>query len=310
MSAMGESFHILLTATLWAAVLRIATPLIFAMLGELICERAGVVNLGIEGIMTIGALTAWYSAYVGFDLWTAWLFAALAGAVFGLFHGLFSVTMAQSQHVTGLGVTLLTTGLASFFYRSAVPATSSPPTITAFAPLELPGLTYPLLGATAPTYLALSLVALVAYVLWRTPLGLAIRLVGEHPQGAQAQGISVAAVRYACLAVGSALMALGGAFLTTAVFNSFVIGMVQGRGWMALALVVFGAWRPGLALMGAFLYAWFDAYQLRLQTLFPGIPYQVFLMAPYLLAIIAMVPMARKAIAPHALMVPFIQGQR
>ncbi|WP_198969286.1 ABC transporter permease [Xylophilus sp. ASV27] len=307
---MSESLSILLTTALWAAVLRIATPLIFAMLGELICERAGIVNLGIEGIMTVGALTAWYCVYAGHGLWTAWLIAALVGASCGLFHGVFSITMAQSQHVTGLGVTLLATGLASFVYRTAVPSKATPPTITAFAPLDLPWLGHPLLAATAPTYLALALVALVAYVLWHTPLGLAIRLVGEHPQGAQAQGINVVAVRYGCLAVGSALMALGGAFLTTAAFNSFVINMVQGRGWMALALVVFGAWRPGLALLGALLYAGFDAYQLRLQTLFPGIPYQIFLMAPYLLAIAAMVPMARKAIGPQALMRPFVKGER
>jgi len=186
---MNDAFQILLTATLWTAVLRIATPLVFAMLGELICERAGIVNLGIEGIMTVGALTAWFCAHAGLDLWTAWLVAAFAGACFGAFHGVFSVTMAQSQHVTGLGVTLLATGLSSFAYRVAVPAQASPPTVVAFAPLELPWLGAPVLSATAPTYLALGLVLLVAWVLRCTPLGLAIRLVGEHPQGAEAQGI-------------------------------------------------------------------------------------------------------------------------
>ena len=307
---MTEALHILLTATLWAAVLRIATPLIFAMLGELICERAGIVNLGIEGIMTVGALTAWFCVHAGFDLWTAWLIAAFAGACFGAFHGVFSITLAQSQHVTGLGVTLLATGLSSFVYRIAVPGSASPPTVVAFQPLDLPWLDAPFLSATPPSYLAVGLVLVVAYVLRYTPLGLAIRLVGEHPQGAEAQGIDVIAVRYGCLAVGSALMALGGAFLSTAAFNSFVINMVQGRGWMALALVVFGAWRPGPALLGALLYAWFDAYQLRLQALLPGVPYQVFLMLPYLLAIVAMVPMARRAVGPHALMTPFVKGER
>jgi len=307
---MNDSLHILLTATLWAAVLRIATPLIFGMLGELLCERAGIVNLGIEGIMTVGALTAWFAVYSGHGLWTAWFFAALAGGALGLFHGLFSISLAQSQHVTGLGVTLLGSGLASFVYSAAVPSGGSPPTITPFAPLVLPGLGEPLLSATAPCYLALALAAGLAYLLWRTPLGLAIRLVGEHPQGAQAQGLNVVAIRYGCLCAGSAIMALGGAFLTTAAFNSFVINMVQGRGWLALALVVFGAWRPGLGLLGALLYACFDAYQLRLQALFPGIPYQVFLMAPYLLAIVAMVPIARRAIGPQALMVPYVKGER
>jgi simple sugar transport system permease protein len=179
-----------------------------------------------------------------------------------------------------------------------------------FQPVDLPFLNAPFLAATAPTYLALGLTAVVAYVLWRTPLGLAIRMAGEHPQGAQAQGINVLILRTGCVMVGSAIMALGGAFLSLAAFNSFVINMVQGRGWMALALVVFGAWRPGLALLGALLYAWFDAYQLRLQHVFPGVPYQIFLMAPYVLSIAVLIPMSRRASGPQALMMPFVKGER
>lgn len=307
---MNEAIDLFFTASLWAAVFRIATPLIFGMLGELICERAGVVNLGIEGIMTFGALSAWLAVFHGCDLWTGMLVAAVSGAAFGLLHALLTVPMAQSQHVTGLGITLLATSLASFIYRLAVPAKSTPPTIMPFQPVDLPFLNAPFLAATAPTYLALGLAAVVAYVLWRTPLGLAIRMAGEHPQGAQAQGISVLILRTGCVMVGSAIMALGGAFLSLAAFNSFVINMVQGRGWMALALVVFGAWRPGLALLGALLYAWFDAYQLRLQHVFPGVPYQIFLMAPYVLSIAVLIPMSRRASGPQALMMPFVKGER
>ena len=307
---MNEALDLFFTASLWAAVFRIATPLIFGMLGELICERAGVVNLGIEGIMTFGALSAWLAVFHGCDLWTGMLVAAASGAAFGLLHALLTVPMAQSQHVTGLGITLLATSLASFIYRLAVPAKSTPPTIMPFQPVDLPFLNAPFLAATAPTYLALGLTAVVAYVLWRTPLGLAIRMAGEHPQGAQAQGINVLVLRTGCVMVGSAIMALGGAFLSLAAFNSFVINMVQGRGWMALALVVFGAWRPGLALLGALLYAWFDAYQLRLQHVFPGVPYQIFLMAPYALSIAVLIPMSRRASGPQALMLPFVKGER
>jgi len=307
---MNEAIDLFFTASLWAAVFRIATPLIFGMLGELICERAGVVNLGIEGIMTFGALSAWLAVFHGCDLWTGMLVAAASGAAFGLLHALLTVPMAQSQHVTGLGITLLATSLASFIYRLAVPAKSTPPTIMPFQPVDLPFLNAPFLAATAPTYLALGLTAVVAYVLWRTPLGLAIRMAGEHPQGAQAQGINVLILRTGCVMVGSAIMALGGAFLSLAAFNSFVINMVQGRGWMALALVVFGAWRPGLALLGALLYAWFDAYQLRLQHVFPGVPYQIFLMAPYVLSIAVLIPMSRRASGPQALMMPCVKGER
>jgi simple sugar transport system permease protein len=260
--------------------------------------------------MTFGALSAWLAVFHGCDLWTGMLVAAASGAAFGLLHALLTVPMAQSQHVTGLGITLLATSLASFIYRLAVPAKSTPPTIMPFQPVDLPFLNAPFLAATAPTYLALGLAAVVAYVLWRTPLGLAIRMAGEHPQGAQAQGINVLILRTGCVMVGSAIMALGGAFLSLAAFNSFVINMVQGRGWMALALVVFGAWRPGLALLGALLYAWFDAYQLRLQHVFPGVPYQIFLMAPYVLSIAVLIPMSRRASGPQALMMPFVKGER
>jgi simple sugar transport system permease protein len=132
--------------------------------------------------------------------------AAASGACFGLLHALLTVPMAQSQHVTGLGITLLATSLASYIYRLAVPAKSTPPTIAPFTPVDLPFLNVPFLQATAPTYLALGLVVVVAYVLWRTPLGLAIRMVGEHPQGAQAQGIGVFSLRTGCVVVGSAII--------------------------------------------------------------------------------------------------------
>ena len=299
---MNEAIDLFFTASLWAAVFRIATPLIFGMLGELICERAGVVNLGIEGIMTFGALSAWLAVFHGCDLWTGMLVAAACGAAFGLLHALLTVPMAQSQHVTGLGITLLATSLASFIYRLAVPAKSTPPTIMPFQPVDLPFLNAPFLAATAPTYLALGLTGVVAYVLWRTPLGLAIRMAGEHPQGAQAQGINVLILRTGCVMVGSAIMALGGAFLSLAAFNSFVINMVQGRGWMALALVVFGAWRPGLALLGGGLAA--------TQLGKAGVPYQIFLMAPYVLSIAVLIPMSRRASGPQALMMPFVKGER
>ena len=132
---MNEALDLFFTASLWAAVFRIATPLIFGMLGELICERAGVVNLGIEGIMTFGALSAWLAVFHGCDLWTGMLVAAASGAAFGLLHALLTVPMAQSQHVTGLGITLLATSLASFAYRVSFPKVDSPPTITPFAPM-------------------------------------------------------------------------------------------------------------------------------------------------------------------------------
>jgi len=311
-----DLLEIFTSAGIWSSVLRIATPLIFGTLGALICERAGVLNLGIEGIMTFGAMIGWLTVYNGGDLWLGLLAAAACGAVFGLLHSGMTVTLGLSQHVTGLGITLFAASLSYYIFRLAVPLASSPPTVVPFQPLAIPGLSdLPFIGPalftqTAPTYLAILVALVVAYVMFRTPLGLAVRMTGENPHGAEAQGVNPVAIRYGAVMVGSALMAVGGAFLTLSAFNSFFPTMVQGRGWVCIALVVFASWRPGRALLGALLFALFDAYQLRLQPLVKDVPYQLFLMVPYVLSIIALIVMARRARVPRALMQPYRRGER
>ena len=172
-----EAFEILLTASFWVAVVRIASPLIFATMGELICERAGVLNLGIEGIMTAGAFAGWVTVYLGGDLWFGVMVAALTGAMIGMLHGFLTVPLGLSQHVTGIGITLLATSLTYYIYRLVLPKVTSPPKIDAFEPYAIPGLSQiPIVGEalftqTPLTYLAFICVALVAYILYRTPLG-------------------------------------------------------------------------------------------------------------------------------------------
>jgi len=314
---MEQAFDILFQTSFWVAAIRIASPLIFATMGELICERAGVLNLGIEGIMTVGAFAGWFTVYSGGDLWTGVLVAALAGACFGLLHATLTVPLGLSQHVVGIGITLFATSLTYFTYRLALPEVTTPPKIVPFQPLPIPGLSsIPVLGQalfsqTALTYLAFASVAIVAWVLYRTPVGLALRAVGENPAAVEAQGISVTGMRIGAVVVGSALMAVGGAFLTMSAFNSFFFEMINGRGWICIALVVFGSWRPGKALIGAILFAAFDAYQVRLQQLSGGVvPYQLFLMMPYALSILALILVARRATYPKALMIPYQKGER
>ena len=311
-----ELLEIFTSAGIWSSVLRIATPLIFGTLGALICERAGVLNLGIEGIMTFGAMIGWLTVYNGGDLWLGIAAAAACGALFGFLHSGLTVTLGLSQHVTGLGITLFASSLSYYIFRLAVPLASSPPTIVPFQPMRIPGLSdLPFLGPalftqTAPTYLAILVALIVAYVIFRTPLGLAVRMTGENPHAVEAQGLNPVRLRIGAVVAGSALMGIGGAFLTTAAFNSFFPTMVQGRGWICIALVVFSSWRPGKALLGALLFALFDAYQLRLQNAVEGVPYQLFLMAPYLLSILALVLVARRARVPEALMAPYRRGER
>ncbi|MDP2367983.1 ABC transporter permease [Rhodoferax sp.] len=307
---MMEFYDILSNPAFWVAVLRIATPLILGTLGVLLCERAGVLHLGIEGIMVAGAFTGWLAVYAGLPLWAGVLVAALTGATLGLLHAFLTVGMALSQHVSGLGLTLLATALSYYGYRVSFPKVSTPPTITPFT--EMGWLGVPVLSQQTPlTLLALVAVPLVGYTLYRTPLGLAVRMVGESPQAAEGQGISIAVVRTGAIVVGSAFMGVAGSFLTLSAFNAFFFNMVNGRGWICVALVVFASWRPGKALLGALLFAFFDALQLRLQQSGNALlPYQLYLMLPYVLSIAALVLVARKASYPQALMRPYRKGER
>jgi len=314
---MASVFDILLTVSFWAAAVRIATPLIFGVLGALLCEKSGVLNLGIEGIMTVGAMSGWLAVYAGADLWIGVLVAAFMGALFGLLLSFFTVTLGLSQHVSGLGVTMLATSAAYFTYRVILPNVDTPPRIIPFQPLDIPVLSsIPFLGPvlfqqTALTLLAFVLVGVLAWFLAKTPLGLAVRAVGENPSAVEAQGLNVLWLRTGAVVAGSAIMAIGGAFLTMSAFDAFFFEMVAGRGWICIALTVFASWKPGKALFAAILFGAFDAFQVRLQQVVGAfLPSQIFLMIPYILSIVALVVWSRRASYPKALMIPYVRGQR
>ena len=314
---MMDILNILMSESFWAASLRIASPLIFGVLGALLCERAGVLNLGIEGIFVAGAMAGWMAVWLGAGLWGGVFFAALAGAALGLLHGLLTVPLGLSQHVSGLGVTMFATSLSYFTYRTSLPDVTSPPRIEPFRALDIPILSdLPFIGPvlfqqTALTWVALGFVGAVWYIMSRTPLGTALRAVGDNPDSVDAQGLSVYGLRIGAIVAGSALMALGGAFLTMSAFDAFFFGMVNGRGWICIALVIFASWRPGKALLGAILFGAFDALQVRLQTEVGAlVPSQIFLMTPYILSILALVVAARRADYPRALLKPWFKGQR
>ena len=314
---MIDILSILFTESFWAASLRIATPLIFGVLGALLCEKSGVLNLGIEGIFVVGAMAGWMAVWLGAGLWGGVLVAALAGAFFGLIHAILTVPLGLSQHVSGLGVTLFATSVSYFTYRTALPTVTSPPRIEPFRALDIPVLSdLPFIGPvlfqqTALTWLALAMVGIVWFGLNRTALGNAIKAVGDNPDSIDAQGLSVYGLRVGAVVAGSALMALGGAFLTMSAFDAFFFGMVNGRGWICIALVIFASWQPGKALLGALLFGAFDALQVRLQTEVGAIiPSQAFLAAPYVLSILALVIAARRADYPRALLTPWFKGQR
>ena len=314
---MIDILQILISESFWAASLRISTPLIFGVLGALLCEKSGVLNLGIEGIFVAGAMSGWLAVWLGAGLIGGVIVAGLAGAFFGLIHAILTVPLGLSQHVSGLGVTLFATSLSYFIYRTALPNVSSPPRIEPFRPIDIPIISdIPFLGEimgqqTAMTWLALLMVFIVWFVLYKTPLGIAIQAVGDNPNSVDAQGLSVYGLRIGSVVAGSALMGIGGAFLTMSAFDAFFFGMVNGRGWVCIALVIFASWKPGKALLGAVLFGAFDALQVRLQTEVGAfVPGQIFLMAPYVLSIFALMVAARKADYPRALLTPWFKGER
>ncbi len=313
MEILGE----ILQVGFFAAILRIATPLILATIGEMFTERGGVLNLGVEGIMVLGSMTGFTAAYYSGSLWLGVLVAMATGALAALLMGFLTVTLGLSQHVSGIGTTLLCTGLAFFFYRLIFGQPSLPPNIEAFKAVPLPLLSkIPALGPVffnqfALVYLALLLVPAAAFVLYHTPWGLSLRAVGENPRAADGAGVSVAKMRYQGLMLSGMLMGAAGAYLSMAQFNAFTFGVISGRGWVCIALVVFGQWSPWKCLAGALLFGFVDALQLRLQASgVIDIPYQFFLMLPFVMTIVAMALVSRSATPPAALLVPFRKEER
>jgi len=293
------------------ATLRVSTPILLAAIGETYTERAGILNLGIEGTMLFGAFIGFFVADKSGSLWVGFLAAILSGVLFGLLMGLFTVTLGVNQHVSGLGITLLCTGLALFAFRLNYGGRSVPPSIQSFPQLSFFS-SIPWLDTITKQYLLtyitfLVIVPLAWWLLYRTSFGLKIRSVGENPEAADAAGVNVFAIRYAALAIGGGLMAAGGAFLSLCQVGSFTHAIISGRGWVAIAIVIFGNWNPVRAMWGALIFGGASALQLRLQTLglqLP-IPYETFLALPYVVTIIALVLAGRNASYPAALLKPY-----
>jgi simple sugar transport system permease protein len=294
-----------------AATLRVSTPILLAAIGETYSERAGILNLGIEGIMFFGAFVGFFVADQSGSLWFGLLMAILSGIIAGLLMGLLTVTLGVNQHVSGLGITLLLTGLSLYGFRLVYGGRSTPPYIPSFQAIT-PFKDVPILGTISSQYLLtyitfLVIIPLAWFILYRTRFGLNIRAVGENPEAVDAAGVNVYLVRYSVLAIGGALMAAGGAFLSLAQLGAFTHGIVAGRGWVAIAIVIFGNWSPVKVMGGALIFGGTFALQLRLQAmgLQLPIPYETFLALPYVVTIIALVLAGRNASYPAALLKPY-----
>ena len=297
-----------------AASVRLATPILLAALGETFTERGGVLNLGLEGVMLMGALSGFAGAYATGNLWAGILAALITGVLFGLLMGFFSVTAKVNQVVAGLGITILGSGLSTLLFRLFFGLRTVPPTIEMFPERPIPLLSdIPILGEVLFShnilvYITFFLVLISQFVLFRTRFGLALRSVGERPDAADTRGISVSRMRYIGLIVGGALAAVGGAYLPLANLGLFWTQMTAGRGFIAIAIVIFSRWNPLRGLWGALFFGATMALQLSLQTLRIPIASELLLMLPYIVTIIALVVVSRRAEFPGAFATPYTRS--
>ena len=296
-----------------ASGIRLATSYLYAALGETFGQVSGVLNLGVEGIMLVGAFAAYYVAYSTGSLTGGLLLAILVGALMGLFMAFISVTLKAEQGISGIGLYLFGLGLSDLLFRVTI---GTPRPLNGFPNLHLPVLSdLPVLGPiffnqNVLVYGAFALVPVTWFVLNKTTLGLKIRAVGQTPEAADSLGISVARVRYFTVTLGGALAGLAGASLSIALLNVFQQNLTSGQGFIAVALVYFGAWKPTRVMLGALLFSMVIALQLWIQTLGIPLPSDIAGMLPYVLTIVALVLAARQIVTqPAALTKPYERGQ-
>lgn len=292
------------------ASLRLSVPLAFAALGGLFSERSGVLNIGLEGMVLAGAFVSAAGAFLSGNVWLGILAAVVVGGLVGLLHAALCVTLRVDQLVSGLAINLVSAGLTAFFSR-LVFTSDTVQKLPGLETIALPGLkdlplVGPLLFNQDPlVYLVLVLVPLTTYLLFYTSLGLTLRAVGEYPRAADTAGIRVAGVRYLSVILSGVLASLGGAYLALVHVRFFSEDMSAGKGFIALAALIFGRWHPVSTVLACLLFGATEALQLRIQALGQGIPYQFLVMLPYAIALLALIGLAGKSTPPAALGLPY-----
>ncbi|RLI82128.1 ABC transporter permease [Archaeoglobales archaeon] len=302
-------------ASLVASSIRAGTPLLFATIGEIVTEKSGVLNLGLEGIMIAGALSAFATTIATGNPWIGILAGGLAGASLAFLHAFFSVTLKANQPVTGLMIVILGLGLTSFFGRNYIGKVA-----TYINPIDIPYLSsLPFLGEAIfrhdpLVYLAFATSIVVWFVMTKTRYGIEITAVGENPEAADTLGVNVDGIRYICTLFGGFLTGIAGAYLSLAYAKLWTDEMTAGRGWISLALVIFSGWMPQRAILGAYLFGGLDVLSFKLQAAGIGISYHLLRMIPYVATIfVLLLAVSRKKEAfgaPSALGRPYIRGKR
>jgi len=305
----------ILTASFFIGILasgiRLATPYLYAALGETLSQRSGVLNLGVEGQMLMGAFAAFYVTFQTGNVWLGMLAAVVVGALMGLAMAFVSINLQAEQGISGIGFYLFGLGMSTLLFQMLLGTVE---TVQGFAPVHIPVLSdIPVIGEiffrqNILVYIAFALVPIAQFVLQKTTLGLKIRAVGENPAAADSLGVSVATVRYVTVTLGGSMSGIAGASMSIGLLNVFQQNMTSGLGFIAVALVYFGGWRPFGVMLGALLFSMVNALQLRLQVQGVNIPSDLMVMMPYVLTVIALVLTVQRVRSPSALTKPFERG--
>jgi simple sugar transport system permease protein len=294
-----------------ASGIRLATPYLYAAIGETFGQRSGVLNLGVDGQMLLGAFTAFYVAIKTGNLWLGILSAMVVGALMGLAMAFVTVNLHAEQGISGIGFYLFGLGLSDLLFQKLLGTVE---TVKGFPKVYIPVLSdLPIVGEiffrqNVLVYIAFALVPIAWFILNKTTLGLKIRAVGENPEAADSLGVSIARIRYFTIILGGTLSGVAGASMSIALLNVFQQNMTSGLGFIAVALVYFGAWRPWGVLGGALLFSLVNSLQLWIQVLGIPIPSDIAVMMPYILTILVLVATVSRVRAPSALTKPFDRG--
>lgn len=297
----------------FAAAIRMATPIILGGIGGTFSERSGILNLGIEGMMLMGAFAAAITALFTGNPWLGVLGGAAMGMMVGLLHAVMCIKFKANQTVIGTGINIMAMGVPPMILHALWGNPGSSPTVPALKAVSIPGLVdIPVIGniigtQNPLTYFALLMVPAATFFLFKTKTGLRIRAVGEHPRAADTVGVNVFGLQYMSLMVCGILAGIGGAYLSLGQISMFVKGMTAGRGFMALAAMIFGKWTPIGVLMASMLFGLADSLQMSIQVKGWAIPTDFLLSIPYILTIIALAGFVGKAVAPKQVGKPYIK---
>ena len=309
---MEEIFSTVVIVGILTSAIRLATPYLFASIGETFSQLSGVLNLGVDGIMLVGAFAAFFVVLNTDNLWLGVLAALIVGLLMGLLMSVISVTLKAEQGISGIGLYMFGLGLSSLLFKVTVGTVK---TVEGFQPIKIPVLgDIPIIGEiffnhNIMVYMAFLLVPAAWWILEKTTWGLRIKAAGQNPAAADSLGVNVDRVRYASVCLGAMLAGLAGASLSIALVNLFQENLTAGMGFIAVALVYFGGWKPKGILGGALLFSTVSAFQLWVQVLGINIPSDVAVMLPYLLTIVALAFTMNRAQSPAGLNVPFQRGE-